>query len=101
MVFTSQIKVLATDDEYSALPKQLVVDPGAGAVIKGTGGLRKIRMAIRGGGKSGGERVIYYVITGKSQIAMLFAYPKSEQDDLSAEQAKALKKVVGYWKEVK
>jgi hypothetical protein len=50
------------DDEYRALQLQLMLNPEAGAVMPGTGGLRKIRFADhrRGKGKRGGLRVIYY-----------------------------------------
>ena len=51
-------------------------------------------MAVSGRGKRGGARIIYYWITAKSQIYMLLAYAKSEQDDLSEEQLKTLRTLV-------
>ena len=67
-------------------------------MIKGTGGLRKVRMALPGRGKSGGARVIYYYVHNAAQIRFLLAYEKSEQDDLTDEQRKALKKIVETWR---
>ena len=69
----------------------LTLRPDAGNVIKGTGGMRKLRWAGSGRGKRGGLRVIYYWWVAKDRISMLLAYPKNEQDDLTAEQLKQLK----------
>lgn len=97
-VFTKQVTSIMSDDEYQALQKHLAQHPDAGAVIEGTGGLRKIRVAIGGRGKSGGARVIYYYFASASQIAMIFAYPKNVQATLTAEQKKMLKAVVENWR---
>ena len=96
--FTKQITSIMSDDEYHTLQKHLAQHPDAGAVIEGTGGLRKIRVALGGRGKSGGARVIYYYFASASQIAMIFAYPKNVQDTLTAEQKKMLKAVVENWR---
>jgi hypothetical protein len=83
-IFTRQILELLTDAEYRALQCSLWERPDRGILIKGSGGIRKIRVASRGKGKSGGVRVIYYWITLQEQIYMLPAYPKSKKDDLTA-----------------
>jgi mRNA-degrading endonuclease RelE of RelBE toxin-antitoxin system len=93
-IFTRQIKALVDDDQYRQLQLRLLAHPDAGDLIPGSGGLRKVRMAVSGRGKRGGARIIYYWITAKSQIYMLLAYAKSEQDDLSEEQLKALRTLV-------
>lgn len=71
-----------------------VAAPDAGAVIPGTGGLRKIRWQGSGRGKRGGVRVIYYWATADDVILMLVAYPKSERDDLTADQKTVLAALV-------
>ncbi len=71
----------------------LLFRPDAGALIRGSGGLRKVRWRSRGGGKSGGVRVIYYWDAG-DEIYMLFAYKKGKQEDLSPQQLNALKSIV-------
>jgi RelE toxin of RelE / RelB toxin-antitoxin system len=71
----------------------LVAAPEAHPMIKGLRGVRKARFALLGRGKSGGGRVIYYFAVG-SAIYMMTAYPKSERDDLSAEQRKAILAVI-------
>ncbi|WP_246302153.1 type II toxin-antitoxin system RelE/ParE family toxin [Achromobacter anxifer] len=59
-VFTRQITSLLTDDGYRDLQQMLLEDPACGNVIPGGGGIRKVRYARPGTGKSGGLRVIYY-----------------------------------------
>ncbi len=93
-IFTRQVSHLLTDDEYKDLQNLLVSRPDRGKIIRGSGGLRKVRWSAGGHGKSGGLRVIYYWYVAGSQILMLLIYKKSEQDDLSDQQLKALRKIV-------
>lgn len=58
------------------------------------GGLRKIRWAGSGRGKRGGLRVIYYWYVPGDTILLLFAYPKSEQSDLTPAQIQALNSII-------
>ena len=95
-VFTKEIQSLLPDDEYRKLQQDLMLRPSAGALIKGSGGLRKIRWNIRGEGKRGGLRIIYYWDPPET-IFLLFPYKKSEQEDLTPAQLKALKGVVKEW----
>jgi mRNA-degrading endonuclease RelE of RelBE toxin-antitoxin system len=82
------------DEDYSALQVYLAKRPGGGKVIPGSGGIRKMRWAGSGRGKRGGLRVIYYWWVAKDRISMLLVYPKNEQDDLSADQVKQLRKAL-------
>lgn len=97
-VFTRRAKELLDDDTYRTLQVCLANEPFAGDLLEGTGGMRKIRVASKGHGKRGGARVIYYHFVSASQIAMLFIYPKNEQQDLTPEQRKALKSVIEHWR---
>ena len=92
--FTKRVQGLLSDDSYGALQTHLANQPDAGDIIRGGGGLRKIRWAAKGRGKRGGVRVIYYWWIGKDRISMLFIYPKNEMDDLSAEQLKLLRRAL-------
>jgi hypothetical protein len=65
-----------------------------GDLIKGSGGLRKIRWRSASGGKRGGIRVIYYWYMADSEIFLLLAYGKTEKTDLSAKEIKILKALV-------
>ncbi|MCY4613021.1 MAG: type II toxin-antitoxin system RelE/ParE family toxin [Nitrospira sp.] len=100
-LFTRRIKELLSDDEYRALQETLVNRPGMGDIVQGTGGLRKVRWKQEGHGKSGGVRVIYYWMTEDEQLYMLYVYSKSQQEDLTAEQKKALKSIVERWSDEK
>lgn len=93
-IFTKKIKRLLSDEEYRLLQNELILNPTKGNVIRGSGGLRKIRWKTQGRGKSGGVRIIYYWVSSEEIILMLLVYPKSEQDDLTSAQLKILKKLV-------
>ncbi|MCH9691672.1 MAG: type II toxin-antitoxin system RelE/ParE family toxin [Gammaproteobacteria bacterium] len=96
-LFTQRIKELMGDDEYKALQEALVNRPDMGAIIQGTGGLRKVRWKLERRGKSGGVRAIYYWVSKDEQLYMLYVYPKNEQEELTSSQKKALKIIVERW----
>ena len=93
-IFTRQITGLLSDSDLNALQWVLMAMPDRGDLIRGSGGLRKIRWAGSGRGKRGGLRVIYYWHIAGSTIIFLLAYPKNEQDDLTPAQLKALKAII-------
>ena len=77
--------------ETSTLP---AANPGLGAVIKGGGGIRKIRVAVGARGKRGGARVIYYWVVRTGTDSAAYAYRKSVSADLTRKQVAQLAKVV-------
>ena len=93
-IFTRLLKSSLSDDDYRELQNLLISRPEAGNVMRGSGGIRKLRWAGSGRGKRGGVRVIYYWFSQKETILMLFIYPKKKQDDLTSEQLKTLKAIV-------
>ena len=93
-VFTRRVLKLLTDDDYRLLQHELVARPDVGNIIRGSGGLRKVRWAATGRGKRGGVRVIYYWAVDREIILMLLIYGKNEQDDLTSEQLRLLKRLV-------
>lgn len=92
--FTRQVTQLLSDEEYRRLQNTLLEDPEHGDLIKGGGGIRKVRHAVQGRGKSGGVRAIYYWVKDQQQIYMLVVYPKSKKDDLSNEETAVLRELV-------
>jgi hypothetical protein len=96
-IFTADVRALLGDDEYAALQQHLVVQPNAGAVIAGTGGLRKIRWTTAGRGKRGGTRVIYYHVAAQAQIRMILIYRKGVKDDLTPREKAELRKINSEW----
>jgi hypothetical protein len=93
-IFTKVIERLVSDEDYRRLQIALMLRPEQGPVIRGGGGLRKVRWARPGGGKSGGLRVIYYWAPAEEAFYMLYAYAKNEQGDLTAAQTRALGQLV-------
>jgi RelE toxin of RelE / RelB toxin-antitoxin system len=92
--FTKQITALLRDEEYGEFQSRLAANPQLGAVIKGGGGIRKVRVAVGSRGKSGGARVIYYWAVRRDVILLLYAYPKNVTADLTPKQIAQLGKVV-------
>lgn len=90
--FSKRRQDLLPDDEFMMFQELLIDAPETGAIITGTGGFRKIRWSRPGMGKRGGVRVIYYYVTSRGRIYLALIYQKNEQDELSQEQKKALKK---------
>ena len=92
-IFTKQVTLLLDDADYRQLQVTLALKPRAGDIIRGSGGLRKIRWAVRGRGKSGGIRVIYYLVADE-EIYFLFAYAKNKEEDLDSGQLRLLRNLV-------
>lgn len=93
-LFTQQIAELVSDDDYAAFQESLVADPAQGDLIKGGGGIRKIRLRLPGRGKSGGARVIYFWVKDGKRIYLLLAYAKNVSSNLTPAQVKILKDLV-------
>lgn len=92
--FTKKVVKLFSDEEYAELQMDLCEDPQVGEIIQGSGGIRKVRWAIKGRGKSGGARVIYYWAVRYEKILMLDIYKKNEKVDLSRADLFELRKTV-------
>jgi hypothetical protein len=93
-VFTRRVLELLDDEAYAKLQISLAAEPRQGAVIEGTGGMRKLRVAANQHGKRGGARVIYYHVADDAQVFLLLIYTKNDQVDLTNDQRKALKAFV-------
>jgi hypothetical protein len=92
--FTRLIGALLSDEEYRDFQSRIAANPGLGALIRGGGGIRKVRVAVGARGKSGGARVIYYWAMRKDVILLLYAYPKNVAANLTVKQISQLAKVV-------
>ena len=85
-VFARQIADLLNDEEYGEFQSRLAANPALGALIKGGGGIRKVRVAVGSRGKRGGARIIYYWAVRKDLILLLYAYPKNVSANLTPRQ---------------
>lgn len=68
--------------------------PGLGNIIVGSGGIRKFRWAVKGHGKSGGARVIYYWAVATNTMLMVDVYSKGRKEDLTKDEIKELRQVI-------
>jgi mRNA-degrading endonuclease RelE of RelBE toxin-antitoxin system len=93
-VFTRTVTALLDEEQYRALQLALALRPEQGDLIRGSGGLRKLRWRLKGRGKRGGVRVIYYWDAATETFYMLYAYTKQEQGDLTPQQVKVLRRLV-------
>ena len=91
-IFTKRIVQCVDDDSYRMLQQQLVEHPDAGKVIRGSGGIRKIRCAIKGSGKRGGARTLYYWDV-PDRIYMIYCYLKNERENITPAQLNVLRKL--------
>jgi len=89
-IFTRRADALLGREDRAALIGMLAVDPMAGDLVPGLGGIRKLRFARAGRGKSGGFRVIYYFASVNRPVLALLIYAKNEQDNITPQQQKAL-----------
>ncbi len=83
------------DNNLCRLQEELLLDPEKGDVMQGTGGLRKMRFAFEGKGKSGSVRVCYVDFAAYESIYLITAYPKSEKDNLSKAERNNIAKMIG------
>ncbi len=93
-LFTRLVEEFLSDDEYRELQLYLLDLPEAGAVIPGSGGVRKLRWKATGRGKRGGYRTIYFVRSFDEKIWLLTMYVKNEQDNISAKMLNAIRKEI-------
>ena len=81
--FTAAAKGRMTPQETKALIDLLAASPESGDLIQGTGGLRKVRFALEGRGKSGSVRVVYYFYNENLPLFLLTVFAKNEKDNLT------------------
>ena len=82
-----------TEAERGAVIDALAANPAQGVLIKGTGGLRKMRIGIGSRGKRGGGRVIYWFHAHEYPVVLPTMFAKNEAADLTAKERAALQRV--------
>jgi hypothetical protein len=83
-IFSKLLSKYMKDEEYRLFQLYIMDNPDKGDIIKGSGGVRKIRWAINNKGKSGGIRIIYYWKEQASETWLLTLYAKNEKDSIPA-----------------
>ena len=83
-----------TQNQLDDLEEFLIQNPEAGDIIKGTGGMRKLRWKLNNNkGKSGGQRCIYVYYNSFEKLFLITTYPKSEKEDLTESEKQQLKEL--------
>lgn len=94
-LFRAKWKALGlNDDDLKRLQEEILLDPKTGAVMKETGGIRKMRFAFEHRGKSGSIRIIYIDFEVYEKIYLITAYPKNEKDNLTKAERNELRELV-------
>lgn len=88
--FLRRAEKLLTVEEHEELLFYLALHPASGDEIPGTGGVRKLRFAAKGRGKSGGVRAIYYFYDEENPVYALLLYGKNEQVNLTPDQKREM-----------
>jgi hypothetical protein len=100
--FQRKVKTLLSERERDDLINYLAEHPGAGTLLQGTAGIRKLRWSQAGRGKSGSVRVVYYFHSESMPLYLLAVFGKSEKANLSKEErnalAKAVRELVATWR---
>lgn len=93
-VFTRQVTRLLSDDSYRSVQLALLLRPEQGALLRGTGRLRKLRWNMARTGKRGGVRILYNWDRPEETTYLLFLYAKSDREDLSSQQLRTLSRLI-------
>ena len=92
--FSRKVRKLIGDADYRALVAYLAEHPKSGDLMRGTGGIRKLRWARDNAGKSGGVRVVYYFHDERIPLYLLTVFGKNEKANLSQADRNTLAQLV-------
>ena len=81
--FVTDAKACMSNDERAEAINMIAAHPECGDLISGGGGIRKVRFATGGKGKSGGVRIIYYYHNGRVPVFLLAVFAKNDQANLT------------------
>lgn len=89
--YKAQAKSVLNEQDRQDVVDMIAADPTCGMLMQGTGGVRKVRVALSGRGKSGGARVIYFFHNDAIPVYLLAVFAKNEKDNLTKAERNALK----------
>jgi mRNA-degrading endonuclease RelE of RelBE toxin-antitoxin system len=93
-LFTQLVQDYLSDEEYRQVQLELIKNPDLGVVVRGSGGVRKLRWRAHGRGKRGGYRIIYFIYRAKEVIWMLTIYPKNVRDSIPGHVLKQIRQEI-------
>ncbi len=88
------VRKLLGEEARKEMEDAIVAAPDAAPVIRGTGGIRKLRWAGSGRSKRGGIRTVYFYHAGPEAVYLLTAYAKANREDLTPADTRALSRLV-------
>ena len=94
ILFQRQWPLYWTEDERGSFAAHIAEHPGAGDVVPGSGGIRKVRWSRAGSGKSGGVRVIYFTRNLQEEIVLLTLYAKAKTYNLTGARLKEIRRAL-------
>jgi mRNA-degrading endonuclease RelE of RelBE toxin-antitoxin system len=97
--YIRKVEKLLSSDEREMIINHLSLNPIAGILLRGTGGLRKLRWAAKGKGKSGGIRVIYFFYNETLPVFIITVFGKNEKANLTKAERNELAKLTTLLKE--
>lgn len=82
------------EDERAEFASFIAINPDVGSVIRGSGGVRKVRWAREGSGKSGGMRIVYLTRNEAGEVYLLTLYAKSKSENISLDTLKEIRRAL-------
>jgi hypothetical protein len=89
-LYLARAERMMSEAEREHVVDTVAADPAGGAVIKGTNGLRKMRIPLQGRGKRGGGRIVYWFHSQRYPAVLMFVFAKGASQDLSSAERKML-----------
>lgn len=93
-LYSQKVAAVLTADEREAVAAYLSANPMAGSVVRGSGGVRKVRWAKHGGGKRGGARIVYYNQLANGEVWLLTIYAKGDRPTIPAHELKLIREAI-------
>ena len=94
LLFEKQGPLYWSEDERGEFAAYIAEFPDAGAVVRDSGGIRKVRWRRAGSGKSGGVRVIYFTRTAEEEVVLLIMYAKAKTDNITGHKLKEIRRAI-------
>ena len=82
------------EDERGEFATFIAKNPDAGVVIRGSGGVRKIRWSREGTGKSGGVRIVYLTRNERDELYLITLFAKSKMENIPLSTLKEIRRAL-------
>jgi len=97
--YARSVKGVLDENGQRGIELAICRGPRSGQVIRGAGGVRKLRISLPGRGKSGGGRVVYFYASTTGRVYLVLFYAKNVQANLTTTQKRELRKLTAMLKE--